>query len=387
MDVAELASKLPWILGAIAVVWLLRRMTRPRALHELPVHSIPPAPTAPPAMTVEPAQLEEVEASEAEADEASDQEIEQELEDDDTLEEDAAAEEAAEEAAADDPTPIPPSSGIGGIVTGIVVVAGAAAGMFAAGGALEGDPRHIAYLVGMIVLLVGSGFLRNGLQRFVIARRRRAREVVAAATWLRDRDWRQDGAEPIAEEALLPQFLSFVFIGGLLLPFHTIWAVDWSWWGFWVVIGILDLLLFAVVVVALRSVWFRIVGGSARVRWNSVPVAPGGTFRAVVEVARLAPTDAPARVTLRCMRDGSRGGSPSEDPAPDAEKVWAEEKTFPVRPLPGGGAAIEVAFAIPPEARGTDTRRALPIRWQLVVSVPTAGPDFETIFPAPIYAR
>ncbi|MGH7806343.1 MAG: hypothetical protein ACREQJ_18485, partial [Candidatus Binatia bacterium] len=180
---------------------------------------------------------------------------------------------------------------------------------------------------------------------------------------------------------------AIVFIGALVLPFHTIWAVDWSWWGFWVVIGILDLLLLLVVVVALRSLWFRIVGGAAKLRWDSAPVAPGETFRGRVEVARIAPTDAPARVTLRCMRDGSHGGSTTDDPSPDASNVWSEEKKLPVRPLPGGGAAVEVSFAILPDAHGTDVRRVLPIRWQLVVSIPTAGPDFETIFPVPIYAR
>lgn len=169
MDVSELASKLPWILGIVAVVWLLRRWTRPQTLHDLPVHAPPPAPPI-----AEPAEVAAVEETDADLDEdaeggAEDVAADESEEDDEDLEE-----ELDEEEDDDSAMPFAPSRGLGGIVAGIVIVAIGAGVLFLAAPRFEGDPRHIAYLVGMVVLLVGSGFVRRGLQRFVLFRDRKS---------------------------------------------------------------------------------------------------------------------------------------------------------------------------------------------------------------------
>ena len=117
-----------------------------------------------------------------------------------------------------------------------------------------------------------------------------------------------------------------------------------------------------------------------------MPVKPGATFTARFETSRALGDGAELEATLRCLRDRSENRVIGDEPAVDAEEVWAEKRSFRLHDRPEGGSWAQLSFAVPAKARGTDSYAVRPVRWVVVVSVPLAGPDFTTTFPVPIYA-
>lgn len=274
-----------------------------------------------------------------------------------------------------------------GLGVGIFVCALALGILFGLAPLREGDERRALYLAGAVVLLIGSGFLRIGLEARVAARAKRRREAGALEPWLRDREWSRDGTGPIASERLSSQILGFLFLAGVAFPFHSIWAVPFDWWGFWLVVGILDLLALVGLVVVLRTLWMRLRGGSPRLRWHGVPVAPGGTLTARFETTKTLAAGGAATLVLRCLREKTGGVATSGDASPDAVEIGTTTVTAPVRSRPEGGTSVDVTIRVPADARGTNGRLARPIRWQLEVRIPTPGPDYVATFPIPIYPR
>ena len=89
--------------------------------------------------------------------------------------------------------------------------------------------------------------------------------------------------------------------------------------------------------------------------------------------------------TLRCLRDRAENRVIGDEPAADADEVWAEKRTFRVHDRPEGGSWAQLSFAVPATARGTDSYARRPVRWVVVVAMPLVGPDFRTTFPVPLY--
>jgi hypothetical protein len=60
------------------------------------------------------------------------------------------------------------------------------------------------------------------------------------------------------------------------------------------------------------------------------------------------------------------------------------------REIDAGGDVLRempVSFDIPPDLPGTDLNRGDATYWQVFLQVPVTGPDFETVFLAPVYGR
>jgi hypothetical protein len=151
------------------------------------------------------------------------------------------------------------------------------------------------------------------------------------------------------------------------------------------VLGIFDLIGVAILVGTARRAWWRVRSGRCRLRWESVPVRPGATFSARFETARTLGDGRQLDVTLRCLRDRGENRVIGDEPAADADEIWAEKRTFRVYDRPEGGSWAQLSFAVPAKARGTDSYATRPVRWVAVVSLPIVGPDFRTTFPVPIY--
>lgn len=274
-----------------------------------------------------------------------------------------------------------------GLGVGIFVCALALGLLFGLAPLRAGDEQRALYLAGAVVLLIGSGFLRIGLEARAAAHAKRRREEGALEPWLRDREWSREGTGPIASERLSSQILGFLFLAGVAFPFHSIWAVPFDWWGFWLVVGILDLLALIGLVVVLRTLWMRSRGGSPRLLWHGVPVAPGATLTARFETTKTLAASGAATLALRCLREKASGVATSGDASPDAVEIGTTTVTAPVRSRPEGGTTVDVTIRVPADARGTNGRLTRPIRWQLEVRIPTPGPDYVATFPIPIYPR
>jgi len=249
------------------------------------------------------------------------------------------------------------------------------------------DERHATYLFASLWMWFGCVFARVGIAGWWSDRRSRARLEDQRVTepWLRDRAWRRDGAGPIEEERVLPNIVPLLLWTAYLVPFHTVWRVSSAWWGLWIVIAVFDLIALVLLYFTLLRVWRALRAGRRFLRWQGVPVRPGGTFAARFESSRNLGAGVQAEVTLRCLRDCADNRRIGDEPAADAEEIWAEAKSVPIHARPEGGSWAQLSFAVPVRARGTDSYAARPIRWVVRVRVPTAGPDFETSFPAPIY--
>jgi hypothetical protein len=48
---------------------------------------------------------------------------------------------------------------------------------------------------------------------------------------------------------------------------------------------------------------------------------------------------------------------------------------------------LPLSFALPPDLPGTDLGPDEATYWQVALRIPVVGPDFQTVFLAPVYAR
>jgi hypothetical protein len=152
------------------------------------------------------------------------------------------------------------------------------------------------------------------------------------------------------------------------------------------VLGLFDLLAVVMLVGVLQNALRALRSGRCRLRWEGVPVKPGGTFNARFETSRALGEGVKLEATLRCLRDRAENRVIGDEPGADAEEVWAEKRSFALHDRPEGGSWAQLSFLVPAKARGTDSYAVRPVRWVVVVSIPLSGPDFTTTFPVPIYA-
>ena len=286
----------------------------------------------------------------------------------------------------EDDDPLQPTQGLPHAAAGLIAMS--VAGLIAFLGTWKEipDERHGVWHFAGLFFLFGWLFFRIGLTGERDARRARRRRDANGERWLKDRAWDRTGTGPIRIARVWPLVLSLVLWVGFLLPFHTVWALPWSYWGVWIVLGIFDALAVAMLYGVLQNAWRALRSGRCRLRWDAVPVKPGATFNARFETSRALGDGAELEATLRCLRDRSENRVIGDEPAVDAEEVWVEKRSFRLHDRPEGGSWAQLSFAVPAKERGTDSFAVRPVRWVVVVSVPLAGPDFTTTFPVPIYA-
>ncbi|MEW6268090.1 MAG: hypothetical protein AB1689_02185, partial [Thermodesulfobacteriota bacterium] len=249
------------------------------------------------------------------------------------------------------------------------------------------DERHATYLFASVWMWFGWLFVRLGLAGWWSDRRARGRRADPRITerWLRDRAWRRDGARPIEAERVLPNVVPLLLWTAYLVAFHTVWRVSRAWWGVWLALAVFDLIGLVLLYFTALRVWRALRAGRCFLRWQGVPVRPGGTFAARFESSRDLGSGVQAETTLRCLRDRADNRRIGDEPAADAEEVWAETRSVPLHARSDGGSWAQLSFAVPAGARTTSSHAARPVRWVVRVRVPTAGPDFETSFPVPVY--
>jgi len=281
--------------------------------------------------------------------------------------------------------PLQPPQGLPHALAGLAAMAVATLVAFL--GALKELPeeRHGVWHFAALFFLFGSLFFRIGLAGEREARRARRRRDASTERWLQDRAWDRTGTDPIRIARVWPNVVSLALWVGFLLPFHTVWALPWSYWGVWIVLGLFDVLAVVMLVGVLRNVWRVLRSGRCRLRWDGVPVRPGGTFAARFETARALGDGVQLEATLRCLRDRAENRVIGAEHAVDAEEIWAEKRSFRVHDRPEGGSWVQLSFPVPAKAHGTDSYASRPVRWVVEVSIPMAGPDFATTFPVPIY--
>lgn len=208
--------------------------------------------------------------------------------------------------------------------------------------------------------------------------------------WTSDNDWDPRGARPEGEgsgfSAFVGRFVFFVFIGLL----NLVWRIRMDLSGIFIVgivVGLFDLVALAVLVDSIRKAVQAVRVGTTRLVWRRFPFFTGGRFEAVFQTARpMRPTGPPQATLRRIEQRNDVDSAPGRAAGMHAYEAWSSTTTLaalagePVASLPIG---IDVPAAQP----GTDLSKDECTYWQLLVSVPVAGPDVEATFLVPIYER
>jgi hypothetical protein len=123
----------------------------------------------------------------------------------------------------------------------------------------------------------------------------------------------------------------------------------------------------------------------AVVAWPTFPVRTGGRLEASVRFRAALQSTGPPVVTVRCVRDGMGGGTAGEQDPGQVRAISIYRATRSL-PAPAPLRRLDVAFDVPNDLPGTNLTSENPVYWQLLVRVPISGPDFETVFLAPVYS-
>ena len=115
--------------------------------------------------------------------------------------------------------------------------------------------------------------------------------------------------------------------------------------------------------------------------WTTFPAFLGGRLEGVFLIRPAMRPREPVKATLRCVEDAGGGASAALEPFVIYQQI---------REIHRGGDALRelpLSFDIPPDLPGTRLDRAGATYWQVFLQVPVTGPDFETVFLAPVYQR
>ena len=252
----------------------------------------------------------------------------------------------------------------------------------------NGDPGFFYAAMGMgaLFVLIAARMLQLHLTG-VEAEARFRKKGTPAEPWTWDYPWRPEGMDPDYVGAVGGSILGRVAFLAFIGFFNIAWLS-----GSWLFRGIILLFdAFALLILydSLRAIlqWSRF--GRPQVAWRTFPAFLGQRLEGTVRFPRpLAPTG-PARATLRCVRDEwvtrerPKGGTDSQL---EPMGIHSEEQEIP---LPGDRLeSLDVAFALSDDGLpGTKLDVEQATYWQLLLQIPTTGPDYETVFLAPVYAR
>ena len=256
-------------------------------------------------------------------------------------------------------------------------------GPFVEGLRANGDPRFFlaAMAFGTVFFLVALRMLQITLTGTEHAKRGR-KGVGAKEPWTVDYPWRPEGMGPDYESPGGGRVLGHVAFFTLIGLFNIALGS-----GHWLLIGIIlffDLLALAILVDVLRKIVQNLRRVGPRVRWTTFPAFLGARLEGVFTTRRRLAVAGPVRMILRCVEDvACHSQERGEQLEPYVIYIQAGEFPVPDRRLE----AVPFAFQLPDDLPGTNLLRREAVYWQVVVEVPLTGPDFETVFLAPVYAR
>ena len=243
----------------------------------------------------------------------------------------------------------------------------------------NGDPRFFLAMMafGTVFSLVALRMLQIVLNSARQEGRGRSRGN-RKRPWESDHPWRPEGQGPDYAGNSGGFLLGLIAFLGLLGLFNMVFLSPSPWLLRGIVL-FFDLFGLLLLLDALRKAWQALRHGRPRMRWTTFPAFLGDRLEAVFLIRPALRPRGPVKATLRCIEDA--GGGEALEPFVIYQQI---------REIDGGGDVLRelpVAFDIPPDLPGTRLDRAQATYWQVFLQVPVTGPDFETVFLAPVYAR
>jgi len=256
----------------------------------------------------------------------------------------------------------------------------------------SGDPRffYAAMAFGGVFFLVALRMLQVMLTGVGNAMRRQGARGPKQRPWEWDYPWRPRGMRPDYTADTGGTLLGRVAFFALVGLFNVAWtAPSWLLKG---IVALFDLLGLLILYDSLVQVvnWLRF--RQPEVAWTTFPARLGGELAATVRFPRALRPAGAAKATLRCVRDEwtERRTQDGEQRELEPHACYVETREIA---LPGGGErlrslrlrSLDIRFEVPADLPGTDLGKEEAVYWQLLVQVPLTGPDFETVFLAPVY--
>jgi len=234
----------------------------------------------------------------------------------------------------------------------------------------------------------GALFSAVALRRLQIfltgaARKDRSARSPEDEPWTWDHPWRQEWMAPdyTSSGSMLGSvgFLAFVAVANL------VWVSDsWPLRG---IVLLFDLLGLIILYDLLKrgSQWLRF--RHPVVTWQTLPAFLGDRLEGRVSLARSVLPAGRPRVTLRCVQDEwtTRVGQTSRELQPFA--IYKQTRELPLAALGEPLDYVDFGFDLPDGLPGTNLATDRAVYWQIQAIVPAAGPDFESVFLAPVYRR
>jgi hypothetical protein len=253
----------------------------------------------------------------------------------------------------------------------------------------NGDPRFFlaAMAFGTVFVLMAARMLQVALTGAEQESRRKGLKGDKSAPWTWDYPWKPRGMPPDYTSAtggsILGRIAFFAFLGLLNVALA---APSWLMRG---IVLLIDLFGLVILLDSLRALvqWLRF--RQPVVAWKTFPAFLGERLEATVRFPRALHVNGPARATLRCVQDewtarpAAEGESPQRQLEPYA--IHTEEHEVPV---PAGRLdRLDLVLDVPNGFPGTNLMKEEAVYWQLLLQVPTPGPDFEAVFLVPVYRK
>lgn len=248
----------------------------------------------------------------------------------------------------------------------------------------NGDPRFFLAMMafGAVFALIALRMIQVVLTGTGHALRQKKKGVDRSQPWTFDYPWRPEGMKPDYTGNAGGSILGRIAIFGLFGLFNMVF-VEPSPWLLRGIVLLFDafglLILFDTVVQVVNRVRFAL----PQVRWTTFPAFTGGRLEGTVLSRRRLRPDGPIRATLRCVRDEETSDRGDGHRSLEPFVIYKQVVEIPA----GEGAlgSIPFAFDVPPDLPGTNLGAERATYWQVGVEVPVNGPNFDSVFLAPVY--
>lgn len=197
--------------------------------------------------------------------------------------------------------------------------------------------------------------------------------------WTWDHPWSREWMKPDYTGGGSGTILGRVALLALLGLFNLAWGSEsWALKG---VVLLFDLFGLLILYDSLHKLtqWLRF--RHPVVIWSTLPAFLGGRLAGRIAFARPVRASGSPCLTLRCVRDEGAEGQPLEP-----FSIYRDRREVP---LPGSGPLdfLDFEFDVPRDLPGTDLAREKATYWQVVLDIPLAGPNLESVFLAPVYKQ
>lgn len=252
-------------------------------------------------------------------------------------------------------------------------------GPFAASLQETASPRffQVILIVSITLFLLGLRALEVLLIRVRAAGSWKRWKADRKQPWVGDHPWRPAGMAPDpSDEASVIGRLTYF---GVLAASHlAALALDDGL--VWAIVLLFDALGVWILMDSLRRIWRQLRHPQPKMRWMTLPAFRGDRLLGVFTCNPPLRVQGPVRGTLRLIQE--EGDDPFDG---SAFRLYEQVREFPV--VGDVLQELPVTFDIPSDLPGTALARKEATYWQVVLNAPVAGPNFETIFLAPIYER